>query len=133
MRGPRCKDSATPPARARLLLHGQTDRPLLFEGYCNASLFNIWLAQPLLPSLLCASVIGMDNATFHETAQTRQLQLIEEAGCEILYLPPYSPNLNLIEKLWVNLKCRRQQHPTAHRGNHQHVRLLIGSNIATKS
>ena len=82
---------------------------MLFVGCCNAQVFNTWLEQQLLPSLLCGSVIVRDNTTFHKTAQTRQR--IEEAGCEILDLPPYSPDLNPIEKLWANLKRRRQHYP----------------------
>ena len=44
----------------------------------------------------------MDNATFHKSEETRQL--INSAGCQLLFLPPYSPDLNPIEKSWANLK-----------------------------
>jgi len=46
----------------------------------------------------------MDNATFHKGGRIEQL--IREAGCEVLYLPPYSPDLNRIEKCWSWLKSR---------------------------
>jgi transposase len=88
---------------------GKLIAPMLFEGCCNAQVFNTWLEQQLLPSLPCGSVIIMDNATFHKTPKTRQL--VDDAGCEILYLPPYSPDLNPIEKLWANLKRRRSYQP----------------------
>jgi len=46
----------------------------------------------------------MDNATFHKGG--RISQLIEDAGCQLLYLPPYSPDLNKIEQCWSWLKSR---------------------------
>jgi transposase len=44
----------------------------------------------------------MDNATFHKSPKTRAL--IESVGCQLIYLPPYSPDLNSIEPMWANLK-----------------------------
>jgi transposase len=75
---------------------------MLFTGTCNTKVFNQWLEHMLLPGLMTGSVIVLDNATFHKSKQTRQL--VEQAGCQLLYLPPYSPDLNPIEKLWANLK-----------------------------
>ena len=75
---------------------------MLFEGSCNGELFNDWLEHQLLPNLLVGSVLVMDNARFHKTART--YRLIEESGCELLFLSPYSPDLNPIEKLLANIK-----------------------------
>ena len=44
----------------------------------------------------------MDNVSFHKNKKTKEL--IEKAGCKLLFLPPYSPALNPIEKYWANLK-----------------------------
>jgi transposase len=44
----------------------------------------------------------MDNAAFHKSEETRKI--IHSAGCELLYLPPYSPDLNPIEIFWANFK-----------------------------
>jgi transposase len=44
----------------------------------------------------------IDNANFHKSSKIKEL--IEEAGCELLFLPPYSPDLNPIEKHWAKLK-----------------------------
>jgi len=44
----------------------------------------------------------MDNATFHKSEESQRL--IKEAGCRILFLPPYSPDLNPIEIFWANFK-----------------------------
>ena len=76
--------------------------PMLFEGTCNTEVCNQWLEHMLLPDLVCGSVIVLDNATFHKSARTRQL--VEQCGCQLLFLAPYSPDLNPIEKLWANLK-----------------------------
>jgi transposase len=78
--------------------------PMLFEGTCNTEVFNEWLEQMLLPELTAGSVIVLDNATFHTSKRTQEL--VEQVGCELLFLAPYSPDLNPIEKLWANLKRR---------------------------
>ena len=49
-------------------------------------------------------VVIMDNATFHKGGRIQEL--IELADCRLLYLPPYSPDLNRIEKCWAWLKSR---------------------------
>jgi putative transposase len=76
--------------------------PLLFEGTCNTVLFNEWLKHCLLPELTQTSLIILDNAAFHRSRST--MQLIHQAGHRLLFLPPYSPHLNPIEKLWANIK-----------------------------
>lgn len=75
---------------------------MLFEGTCNTLIFNEWIRHFLLPSLTQPSVIILDNATFHKARST--LTLIKEAEHRLLFLPPYSPHLNPIEKLWANIK-----------------------------
>ncbi len=44
----------------------------------------------------------MDNAAFHKSQKT--LELVNAAGCELVFLPAYSPDLNPIEKFWADLK-----------------------------
>jgi transposase len=58
----------------------------------------------LIPVLRPGEWVIVDNATFHHGG--RIAQLIEAAGCQLLYLPPYSPDLNRIEKCWAWLKSR---------------------------
>ena len=76
--------------------------PMLFNGSCNTELFEAWLEQCLIKELKPGQIVIMDNASFHKSQQTRDL--IEAAGCKLIFLPPYSPDLNPIEKFWANMK-----------------------------
>ena len=78
--------------------------PFTVEGACNRTVFETWLETCLVPTLEPGQVVVMDNATFHKGGRIQEL--IQNAGCELLYLPPYSPDLNLIEKCWSWLKSR---------------------------
>ena len=84
--------------------------PLLFSGTCTTALFNRWLEQSLLPQLRPGQTVVMDNAAIHKSKETKQL--IGKAGCELLFLPPYSPDFNPIEKTFGILKKRRQFMPS---------------------
>ncbi len=78
--------------------------PFTVEGACNRTVFEIWLETCLLPRLEPGQVVVMDNATFHKGGRIQQL--IQDAGCELLYLPPYSPDFNKIEQCWSCIKSR---------------------------
>jgi transposase len=65
-------------------------------------LFNFWLSNVLLSQIASGNIVVMDNAAFHKSQNTRAI--IEDAGCRLLFLPPYSPDLNPIETFWANLK-----------------------------
>ena len=79
--------------------------PLLFKGTCNTVLFNTWLKTCLLPELKPEQTVVMDNAAIHKNPETKKL--LEEAGCHLLFLPPYSPDFNPIEKTFGSLKNKR--------------------------
>ena len=91
--------------------HGSVLAPMTFEGYCDTVVFEAWVEQMLVPSLNSGQVVVMDNASFHKSRRTREL--IEQAGCQLVFLPTYSPDLNKIEKFWARLKNRLCQ--TLHR------------------
>ena len=76
--------------------------PGVFNGSCNARCFEAWVEYSLIKELKPGQVVIMDNAAFHKSQKTKDL--IESVGCRIVFLPPYSPNLNPIEKFWANMK-----------------------------
>lgn len=76
--------------------------PFQYSGTMNSSLFESWFSDQLLPSLEKGTVIIMDNASFH--SKKRLISAAQNAGCRLLFLPPYSPELNPIEKFWAWLK-----------------------------
>ncbi|BAC89668.1 glr1727 [Gloeobacter violaceus PCC 7421] len=83
---------------------GQLIAPFTVEGACNRTVFEIWLESCLIPVLQPGEWVILDNATFDHGG--RIVALIEAAGAHVLYLPPYSPDLNRIEKCWAWLKSR---------------------------
>ncbi len=79
----------------------------LFSTNVNADIFTAWVEQDLLPKLPENAVIVMDNATFHKRQDTQAM--IQNAGHTLLFLPPYSPDLNPIEQKWAHVKAIRKQ------------------------
>jgi transposase len=78
----------------------------LLIGSVNTEVFTCWVQEILLPTLPANSVIVMDNATFHKGQEMQKL--IADSGHTLLYLPPYSPDLNPIEKKWAQAKHIRR-------------------------
>jgi transposase len=76
--------------------------PLMFRGGCNRDVFEKWLEKFLVPEIKPGDIVILDNATFHHGGWVREI--IESAGGQLMYLPPYSPDLNRIEKRWASLK-----------------------------
>ncbi len=75
---------------------------LAVEGATTKAVFETYLEQVLAPSLRPGQVVVMDNLSAHKGSRVREL--VEERGCELLYLPPYSPDLNPIEEAFAKLK-----------------------------
>jgi transposase len=84
--------------------NGKLLAPFTVEGACNRSVFEIWLETCLVPVLKPGQVVIADNATFHKGGRIQEI--IESTGCRLLYLAPYSPDLNKIEQCWSWLKSR---------------------------
>lgn len=76
--------------------------PFLFEGYSNAVVYETYVERVLAPALKPGMVLIIDNASFHKS--TKVIDLIEAVGCRVIYLPPYSPDLNPIEHHWNAIK-----------------------------
>ena len=76
--------------------------PFEYSGTMNGELFESWFVNQLLPALPEEAVIVMDNACFHR--KKRLNELTEKNGRTLIFLPPYSPELNPIEHFWGWLK-----------------------------
>ena len=76
--------------------------PMVFEGYFNTEAMKIYVKKVLVPSLKPNQVVVMDNASFHKSKSIKKA--INDAGCRLIYLPTYSPDLNPIEHCWATLK-----------------------------
>lgn len=77
--------------------------PLVIDGAVNGDLFLGYVEQVLVPELRRGDVVVLDNLGSHKLAGVRAA--IEGAGCRVLYLPPYSPDLNPIESAFAKLKA----------------------------
>jgi transposase len=76
---------------------------LAVEGATSAKVFETYVELVLAPNLRRGQVVVMDNLSAHKGARVREL--IEGRGCELMYLPPYSPDSNPIEEAFSKLKC----------------------------
>jgi transposase len=72
------------------------------DGAVNADVFEAFVGQVLVPQLRAGDVVVLDNLSSHKRAATRTL--IEAAGATLLFLPPYSPDLNPIEMVFSKIK-----------------------------
>jgi transposase len=77
---------------------------MIFQGMTDTKLVLFWVKELLVPSLPPNSILVWDNATFHKSQKLKEI--IEQAGHIMLFLPPYSPDLNPIEHKWYELKQR---------------------------
>ena len=83
--------------------------PMEYDGYTNTEVFLSWVEHSLCKELKPNQVVIMDNASFHKSNQVKKL--IESVGSKLIYLPPYSPDMNPIEHVWANLKRLIRVHP----------------------
>ncbi len=77
--------------------------PMVLDGPINGVWFQAYVDQVLVPTLAPGDIVVMDNLGSHKGAGVRKG--IEAAGATLLYLPPYSPDLNPIEKAFSKLKA----------------------------
>ena len=76
--------------------------PFQYNTTMTGEFFETWFEKVLLPELPQAAVIVMDNASFHRKRQLNEIA--EKNNITLIFLPPYSPELNPIEKVWANMK-----------------------------
>jgi transposase len=101
---------------------------LVVEGSTNGTVFQTYLEEVLLPTLGRGQVVVMDNLSAHKGERVREL--IEGKGCELLYLPPYSPDFNPIEQAFSKLKSYLRD---ACARSRQMLMELIGQALSTIS
>ena len=91
------------------LRHDALTAPMVTDGPINGALFLAWVREFLCPSLRPGDIVIADNLSSLKVAGVREA--IESVGATICYLPPYSPDLNPIEKLFAKFKAllRRAQ------------------------
>jgi transposase len=77
--------------------------PLVLDGPMTGAWFRAYVEQMLAPALSPGDVVVMDNLAAHKVAGVREA--IQAVGASVLYLPPYSPDLNPIEQLFAKLKA----------------------------
>jgi transposase len=87
------------------------EAPLLFAGPCNPPVFNLWLEKALGPFLHDTHVVVRDNVPFHKSEKTTALITAQRAT--LLFLPPYSPDLNPIEHDFATSKNLREYNEQA--------------------
>lgn len=75
---------------------------LAVEGASTAAVFAAYMEKVLVPTLQCGQLVMMDNLSAHKGGRVKDL--VESAGCELLYLPPYSPDLSPIEEAFSKIK-----------------------------
>ena len=84
------------------LRHDRIDAPCVLDGPINGQSFTAWVEQFLVPTLKPGDIVIMDNLGSHKGAAVRKA--IRLVGAKLLFLPPYSPDLNPIEQLFAKLK-----------------------------
>ena len=77
--------------------------PCVIDGAVNGEIFRAWVEQFLAPTLKLGDIVVMDNLASHKVAGIREA--IEATGASLLYLPPYSPDLNPIEQVFAKIKA----------------------------
>jgi transposase len=85
------------------LRHRSMVAPFVLEGAMNGPMFLAYVKQGLVPTLKRGDIVIMDNLPVHKVAGVEQA--IEAAGATLLYLPPYSPDLNPIEPAFSKVKA----------------------------
>ena len=85
------------------LRHDAITAPFVIDCAMTRAIFLEYLRQCLVPTLAPGDIVVMDNLPAHKGAAVRQV--IEAAGAELRYLPPYSPDLNPIEQAFAKLKA----------------------------
>jgi transposase len=95
------------------LRHDRVEAPFVIDGPINGELFTAYVEHVLAPTLKPGDIVILDNLGSHKGKAARQA--IRKRGAHLLFLPPYSPDLNPIEQLFAKLKhLMRKAEPRTH-------------------
>lgn len=85
---------------------------MTIDSGTSVDVFDAFVTHELVPHLRKGDIVVMDNLSAHKNAGIRKK--IEDAGCRVVFTPPYSPEFNPIEEAWAKLKdiVRRQRNST---------------------
>ena len=100
---PRCRTGIGRPAPSAALRHDAITALCVIDGPINGETFAAYVEQFLVPTLTAGDIVIMDNLGSHKGAAVRTA--IEAVGAHLLFLPPYSPDLNPIEQVFATLKA----------------------------
>jgi len=92
---------------ASITLLGGMGETMAVESSTDREVYESYVEHALAPTLEAGQVVLMDNLSAHKPARVRQL--IEERGCELIYLPAYSPDFNPIEEAFNKIKGKLRQ------------------------
>jgi transposase len=84
------------------LRHDRITAPFVLDGPINGESFRTYIERVLLPTLKARDIVVMDNLGSHKAKIIRQI--LHQAGARLIFLPPYSPDLNPIEQVFAKLK-----------------------------
>lgn len=85
------------------LRHDRITAPFVIDQPMNATIFKTYVERCLAPTLEPGDIVIMDNLSSHKSQDVRDI--IEARGATLLFLPPYSPDLNPIEQMFAKLKA----------------------------
>ena len=84
------------------LRHNRIDAPFVVDGPINGEIFRLYVETQLIPTLRAGDIVILDNLGSHKSQAVRKA--IRAVGARLLFLPPYSPDLNPIEQVFSKLK-----------------------------
>lgn len=85
------------------ILFDRVVAPMVIEGAMNSWIFQGYVSWLLVPELQPGDTVIMDNLASHKSVSVKNA--IEDAGAKLMFLPPYSPDLNPIENMWSKVKA----------------------------
>lgn len=80
-----------------------TTAAMVVKGPTDTAVFRAYVQNVLIPTLRAGDIVVFDNLSPHK--QPEVIQCLEQAGAQVWPLPPYSPDLNPIEKMWSKVKA----------------------------